>query len=235
MADSISEQTLEEMKSYYSARAQEYDQWFYRQGRYDCGAEANARWFRELESVQADLQALHISGDVLELAPGTGIWTEQLLPMATSITAVDASAEMIAINRTRIADSRVRYVQADLFTWQPDRSYDAVCFCFWLSHIPGERFAQFVQMVANTLRPGGKLFFVDSRREPSGTATDQELPAEQEEIMLRKLNDGRQFHIVKNFYEPAFLVEQFAAHGLAITVKQTPTYFLYGYGTSCDL
>ncbi len=49
--------------------------------------------------------------------------------------------------------------------------------------------------------------------------------------MSEALNDGKQFHIVKNFYDPAFLVQQFAAFGLALTVKETPTYFLYGYGT----
>ncbi len=232
MSDFDAEKTLEEMKAYYCARAKEYDQWFYRQGRYDQGAELNTLWFRELQTVQEDLRTFQITGDVLELAPGTGIWTEQMLPLATSITAIDASAEMIAINRARIADERVTYVQADLFTWQPTCTYDAVCFCFWISHVPVERLSAFIQTVARALRPGGKLFFIDSRREPTGTAINQELPAEREQVMVRTLNDGQQFHIIKNFYDRAFLEQQFATCGLAIRVKETPTYFLYGYGTA---
>jgi demethylmenaquinone methyltransferase/2-methoxy-6-polyprenyl-1,4-benzoquinol methylase len=227
----MNEIILEEMKAYYRARANEYDEWFFRQGRYDQGAELNALWFRELQDVQETLRAFRIEGDVLELAPGTGIWTERFVQSATSITAVDASPEMIAINKARVANARVSYVQADLFTWQPDCLYDAVCFCFWLSHIPAERLSSFVQMVAKALRPRGKIFFVDSRREPSGTAIDQMLPGEQEQVAIRTLNDSRQFHIIKNFYDPAFLEKQFAASGLSITVKETPTYFLYGYGT----
>ncbi len=231
MDEFVSENTLEEMKAYYRARAKEYDEWFYRQGRYDRGADLNALWFHELHDVQEALHAFQIEGDILELAPGTGIWTECFLQSATSITAVDASPEMIAINQARVADHRVSYVQADLFTWQPTRTYDAVCFCFWISHIPNERLTSFLHIVSRAVRPGGKIFFVDGSREPSGTAIAHILPGVQEQVMLRILNDGQQFHIVKNFYDPAFLMKQFADFGFAITVKETPTYFLYGYGT----
>jgi hypothetical protein len=41
----ISAQTLQEMRTYYQERAREYDEWFYRQGRYSQGAEMDARWF----------------------------------------------------------------------------------------------------------------------------------------------------------------------------------------------
>ena len=231
MSEPISDNTIEEMKAYYRARAREYDEWFFRQGRYDHGPEMNALWFRELQDVQSALHAFCIEGDILELAPGTGIWTEYFLQTATSITAVDASPEMIAINQARIADQRVSYLQADLFTWQPTRFYDAVCFCFWISHIPTERFASFLHTVVRALRLGGKIFFVDGRREPGLTAIDQVLPEREEQVMVRSLNNGQRFHIVKNFYDPAFLVQQFADVGLTVTVKETPTYFLYGYGT----
>src|SRR4051794_6593058 len=90
--------TLQEMMEYYRARAAEYDEWFYRQWRYDRGAESNARWFAEVDEIFAAFDALPIGGDVLELAPGTGIWTERIAGRATTVTAVDASPEMIAIN-----------------------------------------------------------------------------------------------------------------------------------------
>jgi 2-polyprenyl-3-methyl-5-hydroxy-6-metoxy-1,4-benzoquinol methylase len=231
MVDTVSESTLEEMRAYYRARAAEYDEWCYRRGRFDHGPESNAEWFSEFGDGQKALQELHVEGDVLELAPGTGIWTEQILQSATSITAVDASEEMIAINRAKIASERVQYIQADLFSWQPERTYDAVCFCFWISHVPIERLDAFLRMVAKALRPGGKVFFVDTRRELSSTAIDHTLPEKQEQLMIRKLNDGRTFQIVKNFYDAAFLEERFAAAGLNVTVKATPTYFVYGYGS----
>src|SRR5919202_1075826 len=109
MKDAVPQETLAEMAAYYRARAAEYDEWFYRRGRYDRSPESNARWFVEVEEVFAALDELGIDGDVLELAPGTGIWTERLLHSARSITAVDASPEMVAINRARLGSERVSY------------------------------------------------------------------------------------------------------------------------------
>ena len=230
MPDTVPPATLDEMKAYYRARAAEYDEWFYRRGRFDRSPETNARWFAEAEELYRALDALHPTGDVLELAPGTGIWTERLVRTARSVTAVDASPEMVELNRARLASDRVTYVLADLFTWRPDRRYDAVCFGFWLSHVPGELLDDFLAMVASALRPGGKLFFVDGRREPTSTAADHQLPDEHTLVMTRRLNDGREFQIVKIFYEPAALAARFARAGLAVTVRETPTYFIYGTG-----
>ncbi len=230
MKDAVPGYTLAEMAEYYRARAEEYDEWFYRQGRYDRSPETNARWFAEGDQVFAAFNSLQLSGDVLELAPGTGIWTERLARTARSITAVDASPEMVEINRAKVASDRVSYLLADLFSWRPEREYDAVVFCFWISHVPDERLDGFLAMVAAALRPGGAVFFVDGRREPTSTAADHQLPDADSQVMTRRLNDGRAFQIVKNYYEPAALAARFSAAGLEVTVHETPTYFLYGFG-----
>ncbi len=71
------------------------------------------------------------------------------------VTAVDASPEVIAINRGRVAVDNVRYVQADLFAFEPQARYDCVFMSFWLSHVPHARFAAFWSMVGDALAPGG--------------------------------------------------------------------------------
>ncbi len=233
--EQVPEATLGEMAAYYRARAGEYDEWFERRGRYDRGAEGNARWFAEATETFAALDALAMGGDVLELAPGTGIWTERLLRTAATVTAVDASPEMVAVNRARLGaagEGRVRYVLADLFAWRPERRYDGVCFGFWLSHVPRERLDTFFRTVADALTPGGKIFFVDSHsgRESTATSPDQWRPEAGGQLMTRSLNDGREFRIVKNFYDPALLEERCAAAGLDVAVRETTTSFLYGTG-----
>ena len=43
---------------YYRARAGEYDEWWFRTGRYDRGDDANAAWFAEVASLEAALERL---------------------------------------------------------------------------------------------------------------------------------------------------------------------------------
>jgi demethylmenaquinone methyltransferase/2-methoxy-6-polyprenyl-1,4-benzoquinol methylase len=224
---------LEEMKRYYQASASEYDAIFNRQGRYDQGPELNARWFAERDEVLAQLHAFHLAGDVLELAAGTGIWTQQLLRSASMVTAVDASAEMLAINQAKVASPRVTYVLADLFYWQPERVYDAIFFGFWISHVPREQLDAFLRSCWAWLRPGGKLFFVDDTVSP--TPAPDEPVRRDRQSETRALSDGRSFQIVKNFYEATDLVAACVRAGFDITVRRTATCLLYGFGTRLPL
>jgi SAM-dependent methyltransferase len=112
--------------------------------------------------LEAALEALRPAGDVLELAPGPGTWTPRLVGHAASLTAVDAAPEVLALAARRVGDdARVRLVQADLFSWRPDRRYDVAFFGFWLSHVPLERFDAFWATVADALAPGGRVLFFD--------------------------------------------------------------------------
>ena len=45
---------------------------------------------------------------------------------------------------------------------------------------------------------------------------------------MRKLNDGREFRVVKVFYAPEALQERLARSGWHAVVEQTPNFFLYG-------
>jgi ubiquinone/menaquinone biosynthesis C-methylase UbiE len=181
------------------------------------------------DEVFAQLHAFHLTGDVLELAAGTGIWTQQLRSRAATVTAVDASPEMRAINQAKVASPRVTYVLADLFSWQPERVYDALFFGFWISHVPRERLDAFLRSCRTWLRPGGKLVFVDEARCPT-SAPDR--PARRDrQIETRTLNDGRRFEIVKNYYEATDLVAGCRRAGFDITIRQAATSFLSGLGT----
>jgi demethylmenaquinone methyltransferase/2-methoxy-6-polyprenyl-1,4-benzoquinol methylase len=226
------EAILAEQIRYYRARALEYDEWWERLGRYDRGSEDNARWFSERTEVLAAFDRLDLRGDVLELAPGTGIWTERLARIARSVTAVDASEEMIAINRGRMgeATATVSYVQADLFAWKPTRRFDAAVFCFWISHVPREGLDAFLQTVSDALETGGRVFFVDGKRQPTSTAIDHDLPEPGSEVMTRRLNDGRAYRIVKNFWPSEELESRCRRSRLNVTVVETATYFQYGHG-----
>lgn len=214
--------------AYYRVRASEYDAWFLRQGRYDQGEAHVQRWFGEVAQLERALAAFPPGGDILELACGTGWWTERLSTYGSSLTAVDAAPEVIALNRKRLPSGGIIYVQADLFSWQPAHTFDTIFFSFWLSHVPPERFQGFWDTVRRSLRPGGRVFFIDSSYAPEGTARDQTLNSPDAVSATRRLDDGRTFDIVKVFYELEPLEAQLRALGWKASVRQTETFFLYG-------
>ncbi len=232
--DADTDVVLLEQIDYYRARATEYDDWFLRLGRYDRGEEATRRWFEQVEEVRRALRALPLDEkNILELAPGTGIWTKELCNRAAHITAVDASSEMIELNRQRLGDQveKVTFVEADLFEWHPTREFDAVVFCFWISHIPADRIDEFLAKVETMLTRGGTVFFLDSRKEHTSTAADHVLPSRDEELMTRRLDDGREFTIIKNFWTAAVLEDTCKRVGLNVEIHETADYFQYGIGT----
>ncbi|MCA0455606.1 MAG: class I SAM-dependent methyltransferase [Chloroflexi bacterium] len=240
----MTNQVLQDQIAYYRARAGEYDEWFYRVGRYDWGAERNAQWFAEAETVY---QALHQAGKVesaLELAAGTGNFTKELVKIADHVTALDASDEVIAINRTKTSPpdplsarsegekrASVTYQQADLFNWQPTEQYDLVFMSFWLSHVPPEKLDTFLQAVRQATRPGGKVFMVDSLRDQTRTSTASNHAEYDPESIYhtRKLNDGQEYTIVKVFYDEA-LVAKLAEHGFTASYHTSGDYFWWAVG-----
>jgi demethylmenaquinone methyltransferase/2-methoxy-6-polyprenyl-1,4-benzoquinol methylase len=209
------EELLDEQVVYYRAVAAEYED---NALSFLGGAEAE---------LSAALDAFRPSGSVLELACGPGIWTTRLLHHAADVTAVDASPEMLARNAARVGDRRVRHVSADLFHWQPDRRYDVVFFGFWLSHVPPERFASFWSLVADCLKPDGRVFFVDDWYRTA----DELIEGEDSATIQRRLADGTAYRIVKVPHRPADLERRLAEIGWRIKVHATPGPFFWGSGS----
>jgi SAM-dependent methyltransferase len=207
---------LSEQVEYYRARAPEYD----------AGA-LDALEHPGGEELDRALESFRPHGQVLELACGTGMWTAKLLRHAESVTAVDASPEMIEIALERIGgDERCGFVRADLFDWRPDRRYDVVVFGFWLSHVPPERFDAFWALVADCLLPGGRVFFADDAYITDDERIDGEVPS----VICRRLEDGSPFRAVKVAHSPAELQRRLADLGWAIEVHGTSGPFYWGAG-----
>jgi demethylmenaquinone methyltransferase/2-methoxy-6-polyprenyl-1,4-benzoquinol methylase len=177
----------------------------------------------------ASLDAFHPTGHILELACGPGAWTELLLRHGTSVTAVDAAPEMLARAKARVGAGadHVRFIQADIFTWMPDRRYDFVFFGFWLSHVPLDRFESFWSLVADCLKPTGRVFFVDDNHR----TRDELIEGESSATIRRRLKDGTAYRAVKVPHRPADLEERLRCLGWSVTVNPTSGPFYWGAGT----
>jgi SAM-dependent methyltransferase len=232
------EHILEEQGRYYEDRAPEYDDIWFRRGMYDLGPEGNRRWFEETAHLEAAIDDLDVSGVVLELACGTGLFTQRLAPRVGRLIAVDAAESVLAINRERVGDPAVEYVHGDLFTWSPPEgvTFDVIVFAFLISHIPPGRFEEFWRRVGGWLAPGGRAFFCD---DVAGAEHRRSNPGEQSAhgpsfAHRRRLSDGREYTIVKIFYSPQELTASLAELGFTADIRTTGSEFFVGVARPTD-
>ena len=209
---------LAEQIAYYRARAPEY---------LDGARVVDALDPAGSEDLEVALEDFAPTGDVLELACGPGSWTHQLLDHATTVTALDASPEMLGLARERIKDERVRFEAADLFTWRPERTYDVVFFGFWLSHVPLERFAAFWSMVQECLDPEGRVFFVDD----FDRTADELVDGVASSTIRRRLGDGTAHRAVKVPHTRTGLEASLTRLGWDIRASATAGPFFWGAGS----
>jgi demethylmenaquinone methyltransferase/2-methoxy-6-polyprenyl-1,4-benzoquinol methylase len=103
-------------------------------------------------------------------------------------------------------------VQADIFAWTPPASkFDVVFFSYWLSHVPDDRTRWFFDQVTSALRPGGRIFLVDSYHH-------ERLDGD---VQPRVLNDGRRFQVVKRYWQPDELAAFASTHGWRLDARVT--------------
>ena len=206
-----SDAVLREQLRYYALRAGEYDDAYLRNGLRDRGPASDASWHDEMALLEGAFDEVSLDGDIVELAAGTGVWTERLVRRARSLTVLDGSPEMLDRNRARLGTraTHVAYEVVDLFDWHPEREWDACAFGFWLCKVPDARIDRFMRTVAEALRPGGVVCCVDK------AATTEPLT----ELEDRTLNDGRRFTIVDHPRPPSRVVELFRAAGMRVDVQ----------------
>lgn len=189
--------------AYYEARAAEYDDWYLRRGRYERGPIHDAAWNAELDAAGRWLDALPFSGEIVELAAGTGWWSP-LIASKGELSIYDAAEAPLDRARERLLAHRLRAHIHVRDAWaEPDRAVDAVFTGFWLSHVERDRLDAFLGLVGRWLKPGGLFAFIDSLPDPHSGASDHEPPSS--DSAVRRLDDGREFEIVKVHHSPAEL------------------------------
>jgi protein-L-isoaspartate O-methyltransferase len=178
---------------YYRHRASEYDLTAY-------GDVAAAR-----VRIARMVAHMHPRGRVLEIAYGTGLWTEALAGVANTVLAIDAAPEAVALARARVRSANVRFEIADVFSWAPPDRFDVIFFSAWLSHVPSSRFAHFWQTLRPMLAVRGRVLFIDEHID----VRDKEayVPGI-DEIVERRLADGSTFRVVKNFIDPQVMQDR---------------------------
>jgi SAM-dependent methyltransferase len=184
------------MVDYYGARAGEYDDWYLRRGRYERGPIHDAAWNAELDAAGGWLDRLPLGGRIVELAAGTGWWSP-LLASKGELWLYDAAEAPLERARERLVAHNLRAHIHVRDAWAPPEGEpaDAMFAGFWLSHVARARTVAFLETARRWQRPGGRLAIIDSLPDPQSGAADHALPVD--DLAVRRLDDGREFTIVK--------------------------------------
>jgi demethylmenaquinone methyltransferase/2-methoxy-6-polyprenyl-1,4-benzoquinol methylase len=144
----------------------------------------------------------HVEGaDVLEVACGTGNWTQVLARRARSVTATDVNRSVLDLAEGKsYASDRVSFKVADAYALEGlDRSFTAAFAADWWSHIPKSRIPVFLGAVCGKLLPGSRVIIVDMLPTRNLTYLGTHRDEEGNLIHPRKLSSGETYEVVKNF------------------------------------
>jgi SAM-dependent methyltransferase len=217
-----------QLVEYYEARAPEYDDWYLRRGRYERGPVHDTAWEAELDAAGRWLDALPLHGRIVELAAGTGWWST-LLAGKGELWAYDGAPAPLDRARDRLLAHGLRAHLHVRDAWAPAEGppADALFSGFWLSHVHRDRLPAFLEVVRGWLRPGGRFAFIDSLPDEASSAIDHPPPSG--DVSLRRLDDGREFRVVKVFWTPPELTSALETSGfLKVEVTTTGRFFLLG-------
>ena len=212
------------MRSYYAARAPEYDAIYLKPERQ-----------ADLRAIEHWLPPVFAGANVLEVACGTGYWTQFLAPVAASVLAVDTSPETIAIAKSRVPADNVRFVVGDAYALaQQTEKFDAAFAGFWFSHVPRQRQQAFLAGLNAALRPGARIVLLDNRFVEGSSSPISEQDGDGNTYQTRSLADGSTHRVLKNFPTERELIALAGGSGQSASFKCWQYYWAFEYVVSAS-
>ena len=168
---------------------------------------------------------------VLEVACGTGYWTVLVARTAASIVAVDAAEEPLRIAMSKdYGERNVRFELSDAYALSAELGrFDGALAAFWWSHIPLSRIANFLASLHARLEPGARVVLMDNRYVDGSSTPISERDAEGNTYQLRRLADGSENRVLKNFPAEEALRTQLAPHAREVSYRALEFYWLVEY------
>lgn len=197
-----------DLRQYYADRASEYDLVYEKPERQD-----------DLACIRRMLLSELSGHNVLEIACGTGYWTRTLAETALSVVATDINDEVLKIARSRLIGApSVTFAWCDAYALKVAGQFSSAVGLFWFSHVPKGRRREFLSNLHAQLTPGALVIFVDNNYvESSNNPMSEHVDAGGNTYSRRRLQDGREFEVLKNFPSEDELRE--LLNGMAVNVQ----------------
>jgi ubiquinone/menaquinone biosynthesis C-methylase UbiE len=177
---------------YYIDRADEYDM---TAGYLDKEAEEMRT------AIKKRHQAFLANKDVLEIACGTGYWTEVIAKTAKSVLAIDISQKMISIAQKKcMSCNNVTFHVSDAYSLKNiSGNFNAAYAHWWWSHIPKSRIRNFLINLHKKLQTGSSVLFVDHLPSYLDKKNKVIYSKNTNRIEERSLRSGKKYLVIKNF------------------------------------
>ena len=178
------------LEKYYAARAEEYDHIYLKPERQTDLRKLEALLAKEFEGL-----------DVLEIACGTGYWTQFIARSARKILATDYSIETIQIAQNRnFGECSVEFTLADAYLLTDiSGDFSGGFYGFWWSHIPKQRRREFLNVFHSHLASGAKVIMMDNNYVERSSTPISRQDNKGNSFQLRTLEDGSKHQVMKNF------------------------------------
>jgi demethylmenaquinone methyltransferase/2-methoxy-6-polyprenyl-1,4-benzoquinol methylase len=211
---------MDKLADYYAKRAAEYERIY-----------AKPERQADLVALRPRIGKLAAGKKVLELACGTGYWTEIMAAGAAHVTAIDVNEEVLQIARTKSCPKgRVDFVAGDCYAPPiADRSHNALFAGFWWSHVPLAKLDAFLDGILSSIAPGGFIAFLDNRYVEGSSTPVSRRDADGNSYQLRKLDDGSTHEVLKNFPSASELIQRASRFGWGANVDLLQHYWLLTY------
>jgi ubiquinone/menaquinone biosynthesis C-methylase UbiE len=142
-----------------------------------------------------------VSKNVLEIACGTGYWTQVISQTSKSITATDINEEVLQIARSKTYGCKVNFQKIDAFDLNPapQNNFTAGLAAAWWSHLRKSQVKKFLLNFHRLFSPGSLLVFMDNRFVSGSNTPISRMDEEGNTYQMRKLENGSEHEVLKNF------------------------------------
>lgn len=210
------------LADYYARRASEYERIYEKPERQS-----------DLALLRERLAQLFTGRNVLEVACGTGYWTQVIARTAKSVTATDLNEETLAIARTKeFQAANVRILRADAFRCSTiDGRFDAGLAAFWWSHLRRDEWQPFFEEFHRAILPGSLVVLLDNRFVPGSSTPIARTDGHGNTYQQRRLANGETHEVLKNFPTEAGLRAALARVANNLLWDELDYYWLATYRT----
>jgi len=198
------------METYYRARASEYDRFY-----------ENPERQEDLAQLRDWLTGHARGRTILEVAAGTGFWTQVAAPVAKAIMATDLVPETLAVAANRGLGQHVNWCVADAYALPKFAlPFDAGMAHMWWSHVEKQRRFAFLSDLTAHLEPESLILMIDQTYVDGICTPVSRLDEWGNRYTLRKLGDGAVYEIVKNYPSDEELHDAFERFGEDIRIMR---------------